>query len=103
MTRLELFAAVRQGATEAASEGRLPDFLAELERARAEAILSSVSPSKAPDRVLTVEQTAAMLGRSASWVYRRKAEKALPVTRLQGGGFGFSERALERWIASRTR
>lgn len=56
---------------------------------------------KKRDRVLTVKQTAARLGRSSSWVYKNK--NSLPVVRFSTGGYGFSERRLEEWIRRRTR
>ena|ERR1700693_4003774 len=97
---------VRQAAREAVT-GELPAFLGKLEAVRVEAILEAASRAaesgaeKKRDRVLTVKQTAAMLGRSTSWVYRNKT--SLPVVRFSTGGYGFSERRLEEWIRRRTR
>jgi predicted DNA-binding transcriptional regulator AlpA len=92
--------AVRTAAKAAASAGELPAFLGELERLRVEAITGLASPTNG-SRVLTVEETAARLGRSVSWVYKNKA--TLPMVRFPTGGFGFDERRLERWIEGRTR
>jgi predicted DNA-binding transcriptional regulator AlpA len=107
LTPKDALEAVRAAAQEAATTGQLPDFLAELERIRVEAILAATAVRKAAPaprpagRVLTVQEAAQRLGRSRWWVYRHKA--TLPVTRFQTGGFGFDEKALERWIAGRTR
>jgi predicted DNA-binding transcriptional regulator AlpA len=106
VTRQETLSAVRSAAQDAAAAGELPDFLAELERVRVEAVLKAAGPReessdpKGPGRLLSVGDAAARLGRSRWWVYRHKA--TLPVTRLQTGGYGFDEAALERWICERT-
>lgn len=98
---------LRQAAREAAAAGELPAFLGALEAVRVEAILAAARsvvesrPERKPDRVLTVGQTAARLGRSTSWVYKNK--NGLPVVRFSTGGYGFSERRLEEWIRRRTR
>jgi predicted DNA-binding transcriptional regulator AlpA len=91
---------VREAASEAAAAGGLPDFLAELERARAEAILSALVPSKAADRLLSVREAADKLGRSTSWIYKNR--RALPVVRFPTGGFAFRSEALDTWIRSRS-
>lgn len=107
MNQLETLVAVRSAARVAAEAGELPGFLAELERVRVEAVLAAATPrqatpdQKAPSRILNVTQAAERLGRSRSWVYRNKA--TMPMTRFQTGGYGFDERALERWIEGRTR
>jgi predicted DNA-binding transcriptional regulator AlpA len=110
VTRQETFAAVRIAVQQAVDAGELPGFLAELERLRVEAVLAAAKPFQAApaardtpesrSRLLTVQEAADRLGRSRWWVYRHKA--TLPVTRLQTGGFGFDEKALERWIEGRT-
>lgn len=90
---------VREVATEAAAAGGLPNFLAELERARAEAILSATVPAKPSARLLSVRETAERLGRSASWVYKNKG--ALPTVRFPTGGFAFQSDAIEAWVKGR--
>ncbi|SRR6266542_4181458 len=104
-------AAVRVAVQEATANGHLPAFLAELELVRVEGVLAAARPAQGPpmeaerresrSRLLSVQEAAERLGRSRWWVYRHKA--ALPVTRLQTGGFGFDAKALERWIEGRTR
>lgn len=85
----------------------LPAFLGDLERVRVSVLIAAApampeaSVPKTPDRVLKVEETAARLGRSLSWVYKNK--HALPMVSLPTGGYGFSERKLERWIERRSR
>ncbi len=51
------------------------------------------------DRLLTAEQVAARLEWSERSVYR--AAKAWPFARKLGKSLRFSERGLERWLASR--
>lgn len=54
------------------------------------------------DRLLTVQQAAAILGTDRRWVYRHA--DTLPFTRrLSPRALRFSERALRRWIESRGR
>ena len=84
----------------------IPGFLGELERVRVSVLVSvsAVGPAtpveeKRGDRLLTVAETAGRLGRSTSWVYKNK--HALPIAMLPTGGYGFSEKGLERWIARR--
>jgi predicted DNA-binding transcriptional regulator AlpA len=62
--------------------------------------VSELRLERKPEEVLTVGQTAAMLGRSPSWVY--KSKHSLPVVRFSTGGYGFAERRLEEWIRRRT-
>lgn len=50
--------------------------------------------------VLSSSETAQRLGRSAWWVRQHKLE--LPLVRLPGGRYGFSEAGLERWINRRS-
>jgi predicted DNA-binding transcriptional regulator AlpA len=82
-------------------------FLGDLERVRV-SVLVAATPAmsearppaeKVSDRLLTVAETAARLGRSPSWVYKNK--HALPMVPLPTGGYGFSEKKLERWISRR--
>jgi len=96
---------VRQAAREASDAGLLPDFLAALERIRAEVLLDAMRPAppppwREPDRVLSVEEAAAVLGKSKWWVYRHR--HVLPLVRFPTGRYGFSERRLEGWIKGRT-
>jgi predicted DNA-binding transcriptional regulator AlpA len=87
----------------------LPKFLGEIERVRV-SILVSLSSAAVPipvpaseerttNRLLSVAETAARLGRSKSWVYKNRA--ALPIVRFHTGGYGFSAQHLERWIGRR--
>ena len=92
--------AVRAAAQEAKASGQLAGFLGALESLRVEVLMTGANGSQ-PDRVLTVAETAARLGRSPSWVYKNKA--SLPMVRFPTGGFGFDEKRLERWIQGRTR
>jgi hypothetical protein len=110
--------AVRRGASEAAAVGRLPEFLAAVEAVRVEAVLSAARSSSgvparkpAPNRVLSVEETARRLSRSKWWVYRNR--HVLPMVNFpptdrgkkngkRKGSYGFSERRLEAWIEGRT-
>lgn len=84
----------------------LPAFLGEIERVRV-SILVSLSPAVPEplqaagesDRLLTVAETAKIVGRSTSWVYKHRS--ALPIVRFPTGGYGFSAKHLERWINRR--
>jgi hypothetical protein len=84
----------------------LPAFLGQLEALRVEILLAqaptsgSPPPPEAPDRLLSVAETAARVGMSAWWV--RQNKNALPIVRLPGGRFKFSERRLEAWIRRRS-
>jgi hypothetical protein len=112
MTSPELFRAIREAAAEARNAGGLPDFLAELERLRVEAMIAIAAPAapappleaprggdaeKKPDRVLSVAEAATRLGKSA-W-YVRKHKERFGLVRLPGRRYGFSDRALSRWIS----
>jgi len=93
---------VRAAALAARAAGDLPVFLGELERLRAEILISTTSPLDPPlekDRILSVPEAARRIGRSPWWVYRNK--NALPIVRLPTGRYGFSEKRLERWIERR--
>ena len=89
------------------AKGELPAFLGAIQQVCAEALLAAAGSRRAPatpsgpSRILTVQETAERLGRSRWWIYRHKA--TLPLTRFQTGGYGFDERALERWIEGRTK
>src|SRR5262249_39143830 len=88
---------VREAAAEAPGAGEFPACLAAVEQVRVEAVLEATRHAQAPaippaDRVLTIEEAAARLGRSRWWIYRHKA--ALPVVRFQTGGYGISEEGL---------
>ncbi len=97
---------VRIAAREAADAGLLPDFLAALEKIRAQVLLDAtrpVAPPPAkgePDRVLSVVEAAAVLGKSKWWVYRHRG--ILPLTRFPSGRYGLRARRLEEWIKGRT-
>jgi hypothetical protein len=97
--------AVRAAAKEALAAGELAIFFGELERVRVEVLMAataSVQPATSAsnaDRLLSVEQVAARIGRSRWWVYTNK--DALPIVRFPTGRYGFSERGLERWIERR--
>jgi len=55
----------------------------------------------ASDRLLTPKETAAVLGVSVQWLYRRS--KSLPFARkLSSKALRFSEAGLRRWQATRT-
>jgi hypothetical protein len=91
--------AVRAAAHEAKAAGQLAGFFGALESLRVEVLMASSNGSR-PGRVFTVEEAAARLGRSMSWVYKNKA--TLPIVRFPTGGFGFDEKRLERWIERRS-
>jgi predicted DNA-binding transcriptional regulator AlpA len=114
---------LRRVAAEARAAGTLPALLGELERVRVEILLSpeaaagasgvgeAPKPAPAPespeelavasgDRILSVAEVAAKLGRS-TW-YVRQNRGALPLVRLGGRRYGFSAKKLERWIERRT-
>jgi predicted DNA-binding transcriptional regulator AlpA len=86
----------------------LPAFLGDLERVRVSVLVAATPPTseaapasqKTSDRLLTVAETASRLARSRSWVYKNK--RALPMVPLPTGGYGFSEKKLERWIEQRS-
>jgi hypothetical protein len=63
--------AVREACGEAAAAGELPVFLAGLEQARVEAVLSAASRPELPDAALTLEQAAAMFGEPPETFRRR--------------------------------
>jgi predicted DNA-binding transcriptional regulator AlpA len=87
----------------------LPELLGELEALRAKLLrqlMASAAPapappaSREPDRLLSADQAAALLGVSRRWVYRRAS--SLPFTRRIGRGtLRFSLRGLERWREAR--
>jgi hypothetical protein len=97
---------IRRAAREASDAGLLPDFLAALERIRAEVLLDATRPAPAPsrrepDRVLSVEEAGAVLGKSKWWIYRHR--HILPLVRFPTGRYGVSARRLDDWIGGRTR
>ncbi len=49
------------------------------------------------DELLTVQEVAAYLKKSPSWVYRRSREKKLPAQKV-GGTWRYSMKALEQWM-----
>lgn len=51
------------------------------------------------DRLLDIQATAAKLGTSTDWLYRRAAK--LPFTVRLGSRLRFSERGIERWLRQR--
>jgi excisionase family DNA binding protein len=53
------------------------------------------------DRLLTVEQAAGRIGMSSDWLYRNA--RRLPFTRRAGRSLRFSEKGVDRWIATRAR
>jgi excisionase family DNA binding protein len=58
--------------------------------------------TREPERLLTVDEAAQLLGVSRRWVYRHAA--SLPFARkLAGGTLRFSLRGLERWTRDRDR
>ena len=87
-----------------------PALLGDLERLKARLwlrlnsasrpALASPEPRK-PDRLLSVTETAKMLGVQPRWVYDHTDEIPARV-RLPGKVVRFSERKLERWIAQRS-
>ncbi len=89
--------AVRE-AVKAVPRAKLPGLLAELERVRAEALLSIMAGE--PDRVLSPAEVAKSLNRSPDWAYRNR--HSLPTVRLPGGRWGVHAAALERWIKRRS-
>lgn len=103
--RQAVLESVRAAALQAQADGELSIFLGDLERVRMEVLLSATALATQPatgskkDRVLSVNETAKRIGRSRWWVYANK--DALPIVRLPTGRYGFSERALERWIERR--
>jgi hypothetical protein len=109
----KLLGVLRAAAAEATASGALPSFLADLERVRAEALLAAVpeptvpvsastsapTPGETPDRLLSAHETAARLGTSTWWVRANRGD--LPLVRLPGGRYKFSEKKLARWIERR--
>ncbi len=60
-------------------------------------------PASAPDdgdRLLTVEEAAEKIKKSKDWLYRNHRD--LSATRRIGRSLRFSEKMLNRWIASRS-
>jgi excisionase family DNA binding protein len=96
----ELLAALRAELATAGSAGDLPAFLAEIERLRAEALLTPRdAPERAADRLLTVKEASDRLGFGTDWLYRRRG---LPFeVRVPGGRRRFSEQGLDRWMKRR--
>jgi predicted DNA-binding transcriptional regulator AlpA len=53
-----------------------------------------------PDRLLTAEEAAAILGQSVKWLYRHAAK--LPFTRrMSRKNIRFSQRGLRLWLAAK--
>jgi hypothetical protein len=109
--RTALAALEAEAATAPSAE--LPDLLGRLETIRSKAWARLASPASQPastvqatpkpkvaESLLTAEQAGKRLGRSKWWVYRHRSK--LPHVVLPGGGYGFSEARLERWIRDRT-
>jgi len=100
---------VRAAAQEALVSGELVDFLTELERVRLELVVAAAkaprfepaAQAEEPNRLLSVEEAARRIGMSRWWV--RENKDALPVVRLGGGRYRFSEKGIERWIDRRSR
>ncbi len=88
---------------------QVPDLVAELARAHAALLtVASRPPAAMPrtedraneDRMLDVEEAAAMLGVSKRWLYRHA--KQLPFTRpISPKIVRFSRVGIQRWLASR--
>jgi excisionase family DNA binding protein len=88
---------------------QLADLIGEAEGLRAKLLrrlVASAAPapappaSREPDRLLTADEAAELLGVSRRWMYRRAS--SLPFTRRIGRGtLRFSLRGLERWRESR--
>ncbi len=85
-----------------------PALLGDLERLRArlwmrlnEAQISPTRAPKRPDRLLSVDEAAKVLGMKPRWV-RDHADEIGAKVRLPGKVLRFSERKLERWIEQRT-
>ncbi len=78
---------VREAATEAAAAGGLPDFLAELERARSEALLAAVAPLPTPprpsDETLSLKAAAAFMGEPVE-TFRRRLDYRKALLRRPG-------------------
>lgn len=70
---------------------------ARLQAASSPAVAASPArPTDQPDRMLTAEEAAELLGVSKRWIYRKAEE--LPFTRrLSENTLRFSERGLNRW------
>lgn len=69
---------------------------ARLQTAPAPAAPAPASNGTGPDRLLTADQAAELLGVDRRWMYRHKAK--LPFTRkLSEGTLRFSSRGLEKW------
>jgi hypothetical protein len=90
----------------------LPDLVGRLARLQAVATLrlqitrqAAVRPLEAvvggPDRSLSVDEVAERLGRATSWVYRHGPELPFRFT-LPGGRFGYSEAGLNRYMRRRS-
>lgn len=79
-------------------------LIGEMERVK---VLLWITPASAPsslvptldepDRLLSARETAGRLGRSLSWLYEHKRELPFWKT-LPGGGGGFSEQGLKRFL-----
>jgi len=65
------------------------------------ATAAAAAAARKPDRLLTVSETATVLGVKPRWV-REHADEIGAKVRLPGKVLRFSERKLERWIEQRT-
>ena len=81
----------------------LPRLLGELEEIRATALarLSAPSTAQQPDALLTVEQAAARLGLSTTYLYRNHSR--LPLVRRVGKALRFSSAGIDEYISRKGR
>jgi hypothetical protein len=79
----------------------LPGLCGALAELQAEILLPPPpEPRAESDRQLSPKQAAEILGRSSDWVSKHRHE--LPITRLPSGRWTVSEKALRRWLRTRS-
>ena len=69
-----------------------------------EAVLSALHPGNAsaePEKLLSINEAAEMLGYSAVWLYRNS--KRLPFSIRMGRSIRFSRKGIEKWIEAQKR
>lgn len=69
-----------------------------------EAVLSALHPShgsEEPEKLLSINEAAEMLGYSAIWLYRNS--KRFPFSIRMGRSIRFSRKGIEKWIEAQKR
>jgi len=80
---------------------QLPNFLGELEKARAIALMRLIAPDseRQTDQLLDVREAANRLSMSAAYLYR--SHRKFPFVRRMGRSLRFSSAGIDRYLAQR--